>query len=105
MKNTFANQTLPELVYIAIRDTRPVSLVNAFETPVTATADHGRREAAAEAMSKQEREIEEQYGFKPKAAFVIGLGDLRKAFAELATETTLPELTTVLGEALDEASN
>lgn len=103
--NTFANQTLPELVYIAIRDTRPVSLVNAFETPVTATADHGRREAAAEAMAEQEREIEEQYGFKPKAAFVIGLGDLRKAFAELATETTLPELTTVLGEALDEASN
>ena len=102
--NTFANQTLPELVYIALRDTRPVSLVNAFEEPVATTATTGRREAAAEAMAKEEKELEEQYGFTPRAAFVLGLGELRDAFADIAKETTLPELDAVLEAALNEAN-
>lgn len=102
--NTFANQTLPELVYIALRDTRPVSLVNAFEEPVATTATTGRREAAAEAMAKEEKELEEQYGFTPRAAFVLGLGELRDAFADITKETTLPELDAVLEAALNEAN-
>lgn len=32
--NTFANQTLPQLVLVTIRKDRPINLVNAFETPV-----------------------------------------------------------------------
>lgn len=32
--NTFANQTLPQLLLLEIREDRPVNLVNAFENPV-----------------------------------------------------------------------
>ena len=57
-QNTFANNTLPELVYVAVRDTRSVSLVNAFEEPV-ASEQGGRVHAAVEALAKEEAAIEE----------------------------------------------
>lgn len=103
--NTFANQTLPELVYVTIRDTRPVSLVNAFETPVleeTASnyqfADANeepktRRTVAAERLAQEARDIEEVYGFVPQAAFVLGIGDLAAPFEAIAEKTTLAGLT------------
>lgn len=100
--NTFANQTMPELIYIAVRDTRPVSLVTAFEEPVEPTADQSLRVAGAEALAKEETEFEENYGLQPKAAFVVGLSEARKAFAQIADEVTLPELSQRLSSALSE---
>lgn len=100
--NTFANQTMPELIYIAVRDTRPVSLVTAFEEPVEPTAGQGLRVAGAEALAKEETEFEENYGLQPKAAFVVGLSEARQAFAHIADEVTLPELSQRLSSALSE---
>ena len=104
--NTFANQTLPELVYVTVRDTRPVSLVNAFETPVleeTASKyqfasganeePKPRRTVASERLAQEARDIEEVYGFVPKAAFVLGIGDLTAPFESIAEKTTLAGLT------------
>lgn len=99
--NTFANQTLPELVYIAVRDTRPVSLVTAFEEPVEATRGKSLRVAGAETLAKEEAEFEENYGLKPQASFVVGVTEARKAFADLAEEVTLPELADRLAAALE----
>lgn len=99
-QNTFANNTLPELVYVAVRDTRSVSLVNAFEEPVVADGVSGRRKLAAEKLAYEAREIEEQYGFKPLHSFVIGLGDLRAPFVELAEEVSLPSLPERVASAL-----
>lgn len=99
--NTFANQTLPELVYIAVRDTRPVSLVTAFEEPVEATGGKSLRVAGAETLAKEEAEFEENYGLKPQASFVVGVTEARKAFADLAEEVTLPELADRLAAALE----
>lgn len=103
--NTFANQTLPELVYVVIRDTRPVSLVNAFETPVleesasnyqfaseTTTEPKTRRTVAAERLAQEARDVEEVYGFTPRAAFVLGIGELSDAFEGIAEKTTLAGL-------------
>ncbi|PFG27592.1 CRISPR-associated protein [Corynebacterium renale] len=90
--NTFANQTLPELVYITVRDSRPVSLVNAFEDPVEADNDRDRRTVAADRLATEAKEVQEKYGFVPKAAYVIGLGNLADSFKEIAQEVTLPEL-------------
>lgn len=98
--NTFANQTLPELVYVTVRDTRPVSLANAFETPVSSDGNKGRRIVAAERLATESQEISEQYGLEPTAAFVIGLGDLRTPFEGIATVTTLPELSGHIVKAL-----
>lgn len=100
--NTFANQTLPELVYVAVRDTRPVSLVNAFEAPVEATEDKGRREVGAEVLAQEARDVANVYGFKPQASFVMGLGQLAEPFTDIATQVTLPELKEQLAGAIDQ---
>ena len=100
--NTFANHTMPELIYIAVRDTRPVSLVTAFEEPVEPTTGQSLRVAGADALAKEEAEFEENYGLRPKAAFVVGLSEARQAFAQIAEEVTLPELSQPLTSALSE---
>lgn len=101
-QNTFANNTLPELVYVAVRDTRSVSLVNAFEDPVEATNDKSRRLVGAERMAAEEAQIEELYGFVPKKAFVMGLGELQTPFENIAESVKLPELADKLAVALEE---
>lgn len=98
--NTFANQTLPELVYVAVRDTRPVSFVNAFEVPVEADQDASRRKVAAERLAQEARDVESVYGFKPLAAYVMGMGETTDSFAEIAEKTTLRELTQNIIEVL-----
>lgn len=97
-QNSFANNTLPELVYVAIRDTRSVSLVNAFESPIVEPGQ--RRVAAAAALASEERSIEHNYGMKPLASFVVGLGDLNSEFADIAEQVTMPELITRVTDVL-----
>lgn len=99
--NTFANQTLPELVYVAVRDTRPVSLVNAFEVPVEAEQGASRRKVAVDRLAQEARDVESVYGFKPLAAYVMGIGETADSFTEIAEKTTLQELTKNIGEVLD----
>ena len=101
--NTFANQTLPELVYVAVRDTRPVSLVNAFEVPVEAEQGASRRKVAVDRLAQEARDVESVYGFKPLAAYVMGIGETADSFTEIAEKTTLQELTKNIGEVLDRA--
>lgn len=90
--NTFANQTLPELVYITVRDSRPISLVNAFESPVEATESVSRRAVGAQKLADEARDIETVYGFTPRAAFVLGIGELTTPFQDLAETITLLDL-------------
>ena len=99
--NTFANQTLPELVYVAVRDTRPISLVNAFEVPVEAKQGAPRRKVASDRLAQEARDVESVYGFKPLAAYVMGIGETADSFAELAEKTTLQELTQNINEVLE----
>ncbi|MFG6303149.1 type I-E CRISPR-associated protein Cas7/Cse4/CasC [Corynebacterium sp. HMSC078A10] len=103
--NTFANHTLPELVYVTVRDTRPVSLVTAFEEPVQATDDKNLRLAGAEALAKEEKEFEENYGLKPLAAFAVGVSEARAPFADIAETVTLPELADRLAAALNSSQS
>lgn len=98
-QNTFANNTLPELVYVAVRDTRSVSLVNAFEEPV-ASEQGGRVHAAVEALAKEEAAIEEAYGMKPLTAFVLDMKDYATDFEGRAQKVTMPELTSRIEEVL-----
>lgn len=98
-QNTFANNTLPELVYVAVRNTRSVSLVNAFEDPV-GREDSTRRRAAAEALAQEARDIEDVYGMKPLAAYVLATGELGKPFSGLAENVTFQKLSEKVGEVL-----
>lgn len=87
--NTFANWTLPELVYVTVRSDRPVSLVNAFEEPVAANTTSSRRQVAAERMASEARSIAEAFDVSPDRAWVIGTADLGAAFDGLAEPVTL----------------
>lgn len=68
--NSFANQTLPEAVMIAIRKDRPVNLVTAFESPIKASDGYvgGSIIKLREEYHKVMRYVEE-----PLAVFSIGI--------------------------------
>lgn len=99
-QNTFANNTLPELVYVAVRNTRSVSLVNAFEEPVSSSEGKSRVEAAVEALAREEHSIEDNYGMKPLAAFVVDVKGYASDFEPISQRVTVPELTPRIEEAL-----
>ncbi|WP_448855957.1 type I-E CRISPR-associated protein Cas7/Cse4/CasC [Corynebacterium camporealensis] len=101
--NTFANNTLPELVLVTVRDDRAISLVNAFEEPAVETEDATRRQVAAERIAAEEKQIRESYGFVPKAAFVMTLGGLDEYFDESINKVILNELIDGVKNALEEA--
>ncbi|UIZ92561.1 type I-E CRISPR-associated protein Cas7/Cse4/CasC [Corynebacterium sp. CNCTC7651] len=90
--NTFANQTVPELLYVTVRDTRPISLVTAFEHAVEAKDGAGRREVATRRLAEEATNVREAYGFQPLASYVVGLGTSADAFKGIADRVTLPEL-------------
>lgn len=98
-QNSFANNTLPELVYVAVRNTRSVSLVNAFEDPVE-REDSTRRRAAAEVLAREAHDIEEVYGMKPLAAYVLATSGLGEPFSGLAENVTLQKLSEKVGKVL-----
>lgn len=100
-QNSYAHNTVPELVYIAVRDTRSLSLVNAFEDPVRTGDGASRRQEAARRLAEEAEQLESQYGFVPRAGFVVGLGELPVPFAPIAQRVTLPELDQQVRAALD----
>ena len=68
--NTFANQTLPHLLLITLRDDRPVNLVSAFEEPVKSTDGYASQSTAklAQEMAKTEKIVH-----KPLVSFYVSL--------------------------------
>lgn len=72
-QNTFANRTLPEAVVVSVRDDQPVSLVGAFEKPIRTNEADGYLARSVEALAEHARAIEDNYGLRPLAGFVVAL--------------------------------
>ena len=72
-QNTFANRTLPEAVVVLVRDDQPVSLVGAFEKPIRTNEADGYLARSVGALAEHARAIEDNYGLKPLAGFVVAL--------------------------------
>lgn len=70
-QNTFANRTVPSAVIIQLRDTQPVSLANAFESPVRAFGGKTTIEVACDRLVGQEKRIDDAFGLTPKATYVV----------------------------------
>lgn len=85
-QNTFANRTLPNMVYVAMREDQPINLAGAFERPVT-TDYKGYVEASEEALIKEARKVYENYAAAPSKAWMVG-GD----YGEFAERVNLTEL-------------
>lgn len=96
-QNTFANRTLPEAIMVRVRDSQPINLVGAFESPVRESGTVGRVKGAADALVNETTEIERAFGEQPVASWVTRVGDDTADLDELGTNVTLPELTTELG--------
>ena len=85
-QNSFANRTLPELVYVTLRKDQPVYLGGAFEKPVE-TGRNGYVQGSVDALKVYAQKIYQNYGTVPEEAFAVGEG-----LEELAESMPLPEL-------------
>ena len=72
-QNTFANRTLPDAVYVAVRSDQPVNLCGAFEKAVPASAE-GFVEPSKERLIACARQLYETCADAPEEAFVVGAG-------------------------------
>lgn len=70
-ENSFANRTLPDFVYVTLREDQPVNLCGAFEKPVY--SEHGGyAEKSVQQLDAYAKKVYENYCDAPKASFVIG---------------------------------
>ncbi len=91
-QNTFANRTLPAAVMVQLRETQPVSLVNAFEDPVDSRDDKSRVQSACVRLVAQEKALDEAFGVTPCETFVIQGSPDSEALLELGERVSLAEL-------------
>lgn len=101
-QNTFANRTLPEAVVVSLRSDRPVSWVNAFETPVTVTGEQGRRTEAARALAEEAQAIDAVYDVAPVSSWVLALPTLAGELSGLGESVNRTQLLEAVRSALEE---
>lgn len=70
-QNTFANRTLPDMVYVTIRSDQPVNLVNAFEKPIVAGED-GYVKESKRAFVQYAQNVYDEWVSEPVEAWHIG---------------------------------
>jgi len=93
-QNTFANRTLPEFIYVTIRNDQPINLAGAFEKPVIAGTE-GNTEKSIDRLAAFADTIYSDYGMNPSKAWFVGRN------SKLAGEkVTLPELLTEVQKAI-----
>lgn len=96
--NTFANQTLPQVFMINLREDRPVSLVSAFENPVK--QKDGYLKQSAERMFDELKNVE-KFVKKPIFSLLICVNDI-EAIDNVEIKGSLNELLEDFGERLKE---
>lgn len=72
-QNTFANRTVPDGVYVTIRNDQPINLGNAFEKPIPASSN-GYVEASKAALIRKAEETYRDFAGEPLAGFIVGAG-------------------------------
>ena len=73
-QNTFANRTLPDMVYVTIRTDQPVNLVNAFEKAVAA-GEKGYIENSKKILISYADELYHTWASEPEYSWIIGMTD------------------------------
>ena len=97
-QNTFAHRTLPDAVLVRVRDTQPINMVGAFETPIQEVESTGRVRLAAAALAEHIRAVEGAYGERPVGSWVTQVGEQTAALADLGKTVAFDELVTGVGE-------
>lgn len=95
-QNTFANRTLPDAVYITIREDQPVNLCGAFEKPV-AKSTAGYVAESRQRLANYAKEVYENFVAEPVMAMVVG-----KEMSELGTVCSVVTALDLLEKAVAE---
>lgn len=69
-QNSYANRTLPDMIYVTVRIDQPVNLCGAFERPVK--GNDGFTEKSEMALFEYAQKVYEDYCGAPKYSFVVG---------------------------------
>lgn len=72
-QNSFANRTLPDAVYVTLREDQPVNLCGAFERAVPASPE-GFVKPSKQSLVKYAQQMYQAYADAPMEAFAIGTG-------------------------------
>lgn len=80
-QNTFANRTLPDFVYVTLREDQPVNLVGAFEKPVVAGSE-GYMQRSADALVAYANKVYAAFADAPEAAWVTASTTVAADFAQ-----------------------
>jgi CRISPR system Cascade subunit CasC len=100
--NTFANHTLPDVVIVKIRDTRPVNFVGAFEEAVIAVEGSGHLRPACAKLAEHIADVEKNYGGADAPAWIMRMGSATDALAGLPDPVDLDTLIAGVGKAVAE---
>ena len=73
-QNTFANRTLPDAVYVTIREDQPVNLCGAFERAVSRGEQGGYAEASKAALAQYAQQVYASFAEAPAQSFTVGSG-------------------------------
>lgn len=95
-QNSFANRTLPAAVMLQLRNTQPVSLVNAFEKPIKPTGGKSQVEIGCEKLAEQEKSIDNAFGTSPKKTFIVMASPDAMALSEALPEAITSNLETAV---------
>lgn len=94
--NTFAHNTLPDLVVVNLRDTQAVNMVGAFERPIAGEIVAN----ATKALVEREQEIDASYDTTPVRTWVVRVGKGTEVADQLAARQPLRDVLTELGDAV-----
>ena len=95
-QNSFANRTLPDAVYVTLRQDQPVNLCGAFEKPVRKSPE-GYAEPSKTALKQYAQQVYACYADAPAQSFAVGIG-----LDELAPAMPLNQMLTALERAVKE---
>ena len=72
-QNTFANRTLPDAVYVTIREDQPVNLCGVFERAVRKSTE-GYAEPSKSALQAYAQQLYQSFAEAPAKSFTVGTG-------------------------------
>lgn len=101
-QNTFANRTLPDAVYVVVRESQPINLVGAYETAVDQTT--GRVAEAVRLLAKHAGEQHDAFDETPVASWCVG-GPVAQPLAEDSEQVSMNALVDAVGATVAERSS
>jgi CRISPR system Cascade subunit CasC len=97
-QNTFANRTLPDAVFVVVRESQPINLVGAFEDAITDEQKGGRIAAAIHRLATHATELHTAFDETPVTSWAFGGGDRMDPLTELGQRSTFDTTVRALGE-------